>query len=127
MLTLQLFKHGFDGYMTHAYPADELRPLTCGPLLRDTDVDNVGVNDIHANASITLVDTLSALPTLYPEAFPGAVRRVAEEVSFDQDVKVQVSLQHCFLCEVAAFAWLAAASRSSLTATWPKANSRYSR
>lgn len=53
-------------------------------------MDNVGVNDIHANASITLIDTLSALPTLYPDAFPEAVRRVAEEVSFDQDVKVQV-------------------------------------
>ncbi|EKD01431.1 hypothetical protein A1Q2_04273 [Trichosporon asahii var. asahii CBS 8904] len=54
------------------------------------DVNNVGVNDIHANASITLIDTLSTLPTLYPDAFPEAVRRVAEEVSFDQDVKVQV-------------------------------------
>lgn len=49
------------------------------------------MNDIHANASITLIDTLSSLPTLYPDAYPEAVRRVAEEVSFDQDVKVQVS------------------------------------
>lgn len=89
---MQLFKHGFDGYIANAYPADELRPLTCDPLLRDMDVNNVGVNDIHANASITLIDTLSTLPTLYPDAFPEAVRRVAEEVSFDQDVKVQVSL-----------------------------------
>ncbi|WVR03311.1 hypothetical protein IAU60_000302 [Kwoniella sp. DSM 27419] len=88
--TQALFRHGYDGYMKYAYPADELRPLTCGPLHRDPDPANFGVNDIHANVSMTLLDTLSSLPLLHPSAFPKAVELVAERVSFDQDVKVQV-------------------------------------
>lgn len=27
--TKQLWYHGFDNYMQHAFPADELRPLSC--------------------------------------------------------------------------------------------------
>nr|XP_018266555.1 uncharacterized protein I303_00530 [Kwoniella dejecticola CBS 10117]OBR88713.1 hypothetical protein I303_00530 [Kwoniella dejecticola CBS 10117] len=88
--TASLFKHGYEGYMKYAYPADELRPLTCGPLYRDPDPNNVGINDIHANVSMTLLDVLSTLPVIHPTAFPKAVQLVAEKVSFDQDVKVQV-------------------------------------
>lgn len=69
---------------------DELRSLTCAPMYRDPNPGNFGVNDIHANVSMTLLDTLSSLPTIYPSAFPQALHQVATEVSFDQDVKVQV-------------------------------------
>ncbi|WVW81609.1 hypothetical protein I302_103604 [Kwoniella bestiolae CBS 10118] len=88
--TASLFKHGYEGYMKYAYPADELRPLSCGPLHRDPDPNNIGINDIHANVSMTLLDVLSSLPLIHPSAFPKAVQLVAEKVSFDQDVKVQV-------------------------------------
>jgi mannosidase alpha-like ER degradation enhancer 1 len=64
--------------------------VTCGPLHRDPTNVNFGINDIHPNASITLLDVLSSLPLVLPSEFPDAVRRVATEVSFDQDVKVQV-------------------------------------
>lgn len=57
---------------------------------RDPNAGNFGVNDVHPNASMTLLDTLSSLPSIYPEAFPQALKLVATEVSFDQDVKVQV-------------------------------------
>jgi mannosidase alpha-like ER degradation enhancer 1 len=57
---------------------------------RDPNPGNFGVNDIHANVSMTLLDTLSSLPLIHPEAFPEALQRVATEISFDQDVKVQV-------------------------------------
>lgn len=76
--------------MTYAYPADELRPITCAPLWRDPDTSNIGVNDIHANVSMTLIDSLSALHLILPEEWPDAVEKVATSVSFDQDVKVQV-------------------------------------
>jgi mannosidase alpha-like ER degradation enhancer 1 len=106
-LIVQLFQRGFDGYMRYAYPAvsptfnsslcgnsadgqDELRPLTCTPLHRDPNPGNFGINDIHANVSMTLLDTLSSLPTIYPSALPAALHTVATKVSFDQDVKVQV-------------------------------------
>ncbi|ORX34541.1 glycoside hydrolase [Kockovaella imperatae] len=86
----EMFKHGFEGYMTHAYPADELKPLSCIPSYRDPDVGNFGINDIHANASMTLLDTLSTLPDILPQEFPGALEKVAKGISFNQDVKVQV-------------------------------------
>jgi mannosidase alpha-like ER degradation enhancer 1 len=86
-----MFHHGFTGYMEYAYPADELRPTSCKPLWRDPDASNIGVNDIHANVSMTLIDSLSALLLILPDQWPDAVERVATRVSFDQDVKVQVS------------------------------------
>lgn len=48
------------------------------------------MNDIHPNASLTLLDVLSSMPTIYPSAYPEALRRVCTEISFDQDSKVQV-------------------------------------
>lgn len=84
-----MFHHGYTGYLKHAYPADELRPISCAPLERDPDPTNVGINDIHANISMTLVDSLSALPLILPTAYPDALEKVSG-ISFDQDVKVQV-------------------------------------
>ena len=69
---------------------DELRSLTCRPMYRDPDKGNFGINDVHPNASMTLLDTLSSLPTIHPAAFPRALQLVATEVSFHQDVKIQV-------------------------------------
>lgn len=85
-----MFHHAYTGYMTFAYPADELRPISCAPLHRDPNPANIGINDIHANISMTLVDSLSALPLILPEEYPAAVERVAQHTDFDQDVKVQV-------------------------------------
>jgi mannosidase alpha-like ER degradation enhancer 1 len=48
------------------------------------------LNDIHPNASLTLLDVLSSLPMMYPAVFPDALKRVTTQISFDQDVKVQV-------------------------------------
>ena len=59
-------------------------------MYRDPDAGNFGINDVHPNASMTLLDTLSSLPTIHPSAFVRAARLVATEVSFDQNVKVQV-------------------------------------
>lgn len=64
--------------------------MTCGPLYRDPDPTNVGLNDVHANISLTLIDVLTTLPIINPSAFPDAVEKVVNTVSFDQDVKVQV-------------------------------------
>lgn len=64
--------------------------MTCTPLHRDPNPGNFGINDIHANVSMTLLDTLSSLPQIYPRAFPLALRQITTQVSFDQDVKVQV-------------------------------------
>lgn len=63
--TEHMFYHGFDNYMRHAYPEDELRPLTCGPLVRDRDnPGRADLNDVLGNYSLTLIDTLSTLAIL---------------------------------------------------------------
>ncbi|KAF2623094.1 glycoside hydrolase family 47 protein [Macroventuria anomochaeta] len=60
--TRDIFYHGFDNYMNHAFPEDELRPLTCGPLTRDRqNPAHIEVNDVLGNYSLTLVDSLSTL------------------------------------------------------------------
>lgn len=60
--TEHMFYHGFENYLDHAFPEDELRPLTCGPLTRDEK--NNEHNDVLGNYSLTLVDSLSTLAIL---------------------------------------------------------------
>ncbi|KUI70957.1 ER degradation-enhancing alpha-mannosidase-like protein 1 [Cytospora mali] len=63
--TVDMFYHGFDNYMKLAFPEDELRPVTCAPLTRDIlNPNNLGLNDVLGNYSVTLVDTLSTLAIL---------------------------------------------------------------
>ncbi|KAK2617056.1 hypothetical protein QQS21_000150 [Conoideocrella luteorostrata] len=63
--TVDMFYHGFSNYMKHAFPEDELRPLTCGPLTRDrNDPTRIELNDALGNYSLTLIDSLSTLAIL---------------------------------------------------------------
>jgi hypothetical protein len=60
--TRDIFYHGFENYMTYAFPEDELRPLTCGPLTRDRENPaHIELNDVLGNYSLTLIDSLSTL------------------------------------------------------------------
>ena len=75
-----MFYHAYGGYVKHAYPYDELRPLSC---------DGV---DTWGSYSLTLIDALDTLAVLedWPE-----FRRVAKLVGggrddFDSDVNVSV-------------------------------------
>ena len=63
--TKAMFYHGYDNYMKHAFPEDELRPLSCAPLARDDDKPHdFGINDVLGNYSLTLIDSLSTLAIL---------------------------------------------------------------
>lgn len=63
--TKETFYYGYDNYLKYAYPEDELRPLSCAPLVRDNDNPNdFGVNDVLGNYSLTLIDSLSTLAIL---------------------------------------------------------------
>ncbi|KAF2716145.1 glycoside hydrolase family 47 protein [Polychaeton citri CBS 116435] len=63
--TRDLFYHGFDNYMLHAFPEDELRPISCKPQTRNKDNPaDVGLNDVLGNYSLTLIDSLSTLAIL---------------------------------------------------------------
>ncbi|KAJ4982495.1 ER glycosyl hydrolase, partial [Stagonosporopsis vannaccii] len=76
--TRDLFYHGFDGYMQHAFPEDELRPLSCAPLTRDRlNPAHVEVNDVLGNYSLTLVDSLSTLAIFASTPAPPRPARAA--------------------------------------------------
>lgn len=63
--TRDIFYHGFDNYMKHAFPEDELRPVSCQPLTRDRqNPAHIEVNDVLGNYSLTLIDSLSTLAIL---------------------------------------------------------------
>ncbi|KAH9860900.1 hypothetical protein IAQ61_010635 [Plenodomus lingam] len=63
--TRDIFYHGYDNYMKHAFPEDELRPLSCTPLTRDRqNPAHIEVNDVLGNYSLTLIDSLSTLAIL---------------------------------------------------------------
>jgi hypothetical protein len=51
--------------MTHAFPEDELKPISCKPQTRNREnIADVGLNDVLGNYSVTLVDSLSTLAIL---------------------------------------------------------------
>eukprot|EP01065_Artemidia_motanka_P016044 TRINITY_DN19771_c0_g1_i1.p1 TRINITY_DN19771_c0_g1~~TRINITY_DN19771_c0_g1_i1.p1 ORF type:complete len:691 (+),score=215.59 TRINITY_DN19771_c0_g1_i1:55-2127(+) len=76
-----MFFHAYDGYMNHAYPDGELRPLSCTG-------GSFGLVNISA---VTLIDSLDALAVLgNTSEFRSAVQRVVDTVSFDVDVNVSV-------------------------------------
>ncbi|OQR79601.1 ER degradation-enhancing alpha-mannosidase 2 [Tropilaelaps mercedesae] len=73
------FTHGYDSYMRHAFPLDELRPLSCD-----------GFNTWGSN-SLTLIDALDTLVVMgnYSE-FRRVAKLVLENTNFDKDLNVSV-------------------------------------
>lgn len=60
-----IFYHGLTNYYRHAYPEDELRPISCKPLTRDrANPAHIEVNDVLGNYSLSIVDSLSTLAIL---------------------------------------------------------------
>ncbi|MCJ1383463.1 alpha mannosidase-like protein [Xylographa soralifera] len=76
--TESLFYHGFGNYMQHAFPEDELRPLSCKPLTRDqNNPAHIELNDPLGNYSLTLIDSLSTLAILASSPESGSKRERA--------------------------------------------------
>ena len=48
----EMFQHSYEGYLRHAYPLDELRPLTCDGI------------DTWGSYSLTLIDALDTLAVM---------------------------------------------------------------
>ncbi|EPS44091.1 hypothetical protein H072_1934 [Dactylellina haptotyla CBS 200.50] len=94
-----MFHHGYDAYYNFAFPADEIRPLSCAPLSRDNEPNNYALNDVMGNYSLTAVDSLSALAILSHTSdhsyklFWRTVKDLVElyyPLGFDKNSKVQV-------------------------------------
>eukprot|EP00727_Mastigamoeba_balamuthi_P007976 m51a1_g38 hypothetical protein (558) ;mRNA; f:142077-143803 len=74
-----MFRRAYDAYLSHAFPHDELRPVTCSGA------------DPFGSYAATLVDALDALVVLGEEAeFERACSLVLERVRFDADRNVSV-------------------------------------
>ncbi|KAF8303422.1 hypothetical protein DL93DRAFT_2090221 [Clavulina sp. PMI_390] len=90
--TKALWQHGFDSYMDHAYPFDELSPISCtgqGPDWKNPAA--IHLNDVNANVSIALLDNLDSFVVLRNQSgFAWAVNTVLQTLSFDVDTKPQV-------------------------------------
>ncbi|XP_057840091.2 alpha-mannosidase I MNS4 [Cryptomeria japonica] len=75
----QMFYHAFDGYMEHAFPRDELRPLSC------TGEDSLG------GYALTLIDSLDTLALFGDkERFSEAVNWLGKNVHFNKNKTVSV-------------------------------------
>eukprot|EP01062_Namystynia_karyoxenos_P059750 TRINITY_DN51173_c0_g1_i1.p2 TRINITY_DN51173_c0_g1~~TRINITY_DN51173_c0_g1_i1.p2 ORF type:complete len:835 (+),score=263.17 TRINITY_DN51173_c0_g1_i1:82-2586(+) len=76
-----MFYHAYDGYMRHAFPEGELRPVSC----------TGGAFSLVNISGLTLIDTLDTLAVMgNASEFRRAVDLVVGTVSFDLDVNVSV-------------------------------------
>lgn len=75
----EMFNHGFEGYLKHAFPLDELRPLSCKG------------HDTWGSYGLTLIDALDTLAVLgQRDAFARWVHHVGANWTFDMDKNVSV-------------------------------------
>ncbi|XP_056108308.1 ER degradation-enhancing alpha-mannosidase-like protein 3 isoform X3 [Rhinichthys klamathensis goyatoka] len=88
---VEMFDHAYQNYMDHAYPADELMPLTCRGRVRGLEPSRGDIDDALGKFSLTLIDTLDTLALLNKTVeFEEAVRRVLKDVRLDNDIVVSV-------------------------------------
>lgn len=74
-----MFYHAFDGYMEHAFPLDELRPLSCEG------------EDTLGGYALTLIDSLDTLALLGDrEHFTSSVEWIGKNLRFDINKTVSV-------------------------------------
>ncbi|XP_013859347.1 ER degradation-enhancing alpha-mannosidase-like protein 3 [Austrofundulus limnaeus] len=88
---VEMFDHAYGNYMKHAYPADELMPLSCKGRVRGQEPNRGDIDDSLGKFSLTLIDTLDTLVVLNKlDEFEDAVRKTVRDVRFDNDVVVSV-------------------------------------
>ncbi|KAF4127309.1 PA domain-containing protein [Phytophthora infestans] len=76
-----MFYHAYNGYLTHAFPQDDLLPLSC----------KGGEFELGRLPMLTLIDTLDTLALLQDATeFRRAVGLVVENADFDLDTEVSV-------------------------------------
>lgn len=89
-----LFYFAYDNYLLHAYPFDELRPISCVPKTRNFDDSEDSItNDVLGNFSVTLIDSLTTIAILNDKSkFKSAIDLIEQTFpdKFDIDSTVQV-------------------------------------
>jgi len=89
-----MFYHGFGNYIRHAFPHDELKPLSAGYTDSLAELGNLNLENLSSHykgVALTLVDSLSTLAVLGDaETFSAGVLWLEGNLSFDQDVRVNI-------------------------------------
>lgn len=86
----EMFYHGYDNYIQHAYPDDELKPLSCKGRRRDGKNVRGDMDDTMGDFSLTLIDSMDTLVILGDyDSFHQAIE-LTKNVTFDTDVTVNV-------------------------------------
>lgn len=89
--TKELFYHGWGSYMANAFPADEIRPISCEPYERDQDISNINRNDVLGNYSVTFLDTLTTFAIMGDvDKFAEYIVVVRDQISLKSNATVQV-------------------------------------
>ncbi|XP_065179030.1 ER degradation-enhancing alpha-mannosidase-like protein 1 [Sycon ciliatum] len=88
----RMFYFGYDNYMRHAFPADELDPIHCTGRGADKEnVENININDVLGDYSLTLIESLDMLAILgNASEFKRAIGLVVQHVDFNRNNTVQV-------------------------------------
>jgi mannosidase alpha-like ER degradation enhancer 3 len=89
----EMFDHAFDSYITHGFPSDEVKPISCRKRIRkDPTIKNTDYREfILGNYSLTLVDALDSLVVFNrTEDFVYYSNWLIENLDFDTDVFVSV-------------------------------------
>lgn len=80
----EMFLFGWNNYLDHAFPMDELNPIRCGGRGRDyMNPQNIGINDVLGDFSLTLIDAMDTLAIMGEHAeFVRAVSLAKQYVDF---------------------------------------------
>lgn len=91
--TKDLFLHGWNSYLQHGFPADEVRPMSCAPYGPSLDQSDITRNDVMGNVSSTLLDNIDTLILMEQWTHLEtslAYLKARQHQLFDSDVVVQV-------------------------------------
>ena len=87
--TRDMFFHGYDNYIAHGWPDDEVRPLSCRKRSH-VKKERGTLDDVLGGYMLTLVDSLDTLLVMREyEEFDNALRLLSN-ITFDTDVTVSV-------------------------------------
>lgn len=88
--TEEMFYHAYNSYMKHAFPWDELKPLSCAPRKWNRR-ERGDLDDVLGGFSLTLIDSLDTLAVMgNVEEFFESIKLIKEHVHFRRDAVVSV-------------------------------------
>ncbi|KAM3751648.1 hypothetical protein ACB098_04G125900 [Castanea mollissima] len=90
----KMFYHAYDNYMTHAFPHDELKPLTKSFTDSLSELGNLRLEHLpqdYNGSALTLIESLSSLLIMGNSSeFERAVLWLSQNITFDVDARVNL-------------------------------------